>query len=173
VWTAQGRHNSALIFDGIDDHVTVSSPDLPTGDFTWQAWIKGRQWRPFQAIMMAHDNWGFELAIDESGKVLVVHSSGDRRLLSATSIAVGSWVHVAVTRSGDLLRLYVNGVQDLATGTTTSAPNFGSCALLIGADSDSGCAGNLNGYFDGSLDEVRIHNRALSANELLQEMSRP
>jgi hypothetical protein len=169
----QGRHNNALTFDGVNDYVTVSSPDLPTGDFTWQAWIKGRRWRPFQAIMMARNDWGLELAIDGSGKVVVWHSGGQSRMTGATSIAVGSWVHVAVTRTGNTLRMYVNGTQDPVIGTTTSAPNFGTCALLIGVDSDSGCAGNLNGFFDGSLDEVRIHNRALSANEILLEMSRP
>jgi hypothetical protein len=172
VWTAQGKSGSGLTFDGLDDYLEVPSPDLPTGDFTWQAWIRGTQWRSFQAVMMARDHFGAELTIDGSGQVVVVLDAGER-LVSTSSIPLATWTHVAMTRSGGFLRIYLNGAQNTVSSTSQSPLNFGSCPLLIGVDADSGCTRKLNGYFSGTLDEVRIYNRALSTSEIQQEMSRP
>jgi len=71
------------------------------------------------------------------------------------------------------LRAYINGVQDSVSGFDGATYSFSNCPLLIGVDSDSGCTGSLNGYFKGTIDEVRIFNRALSATEIQQEMTRP
>jgi hypothetical protein len=171
-WTPQGRYNSALAFDGQDDYVEVPSPDLPTGDFTWAVWLKSSGWDSFQAILTAGDNLRPEFAIDGSGRVLVVHSGGHQRLTGATSIPANVWTHVAVTRSGGVLRIYVNG-QDNGTASTDPSVDQGSCAMLIGVDSDSGCGSALNGHFQGTLDEVRIYDRALTGPEIQAEMARP
>lgn len=42
---------------------------------------------------------------------------------------------------------------------------------MIGADADSGCTGTLNGYLGGTVDEVRIYNRALSSVEIQGPMN--
>ncbi len=170
-WTAQGRHGSALTFDGTNDYVQVPSPDMPTSNFTWMVWVKASVKKPFQALMMAGNDIGSELTLNATNRVVVIHALGELR--SNAAIPLATWTHVAVTRNGTSLRVYVNGVQDAVANTSSTPYNFGSCALLIGVDSDAGCAGALNGYFKGSLDEVRIFNRALSASEIQQEMSRP
>ena len=70
--TSQGKSGNAVTFDGTNDYVQVSSPDLPTGNFTWQAWIKANgEWREFQAILMSHNDVGPELTIDGSGRIVV------------------------------------------------------------------------------------------------------
>jgi hypothetical protein len=169
----QGRHGAALGFDGVNDYVQIASPDLPVRDFTWQAWVKASSWKSFQAVMMARDNFGPELNVDGSGRVLVVHSSGGGRLTSAGQIPLNTWTHIALTRSGSTLRIYLNGAQDPATGVDSTVYDFGTCSLLIGVDADTGCTGSLNGYFTGVIDEVRIHDRALSAAEIAQSMNAP
>jgi len=171
-WTSQGKFNNALQLDGANDHVQVPSPDLPTRDFTWQAWVRGSQWRTFQTVMMARDGVGPELNINSAGRV-VVYSSGALRFTSAARIPTAAWTHIALTRTGSALRLYVNGIQDSAGGSDGAVYNFSTCPLLIGVDSDAGCTGALNGYFTGTIDEVRVFNRALSVAEVQQEMSRP
>ncbi len=172
-WTTQGMHGSALSFDGANGYVEVSSPDLPTGDFTWLVWLNALDMKPFQAVMMGGNDVSPELAIGENGRVIVVHGEGQLRTVSTAAIQRATWTHVALTRSGNLLRIYLDGVEDVVDSTTTSEYSFGACPLLIGVDSDSGCADALNGHFTGTLDEVRIFNRALSASEIQQEMSRP
>jgi Concanavalin A-like lectin/glucanases superfamily/Chitobiase/beta-hexosaminidase C-terminal domain/Right handed beta helix region len=171
-WTT-GRYGSGLAFDGIDDYVRVESPDLPTGDFTWAAWIRASQWKSFQGVLMGGDDIGPELAVEGTGRILVVHDGGRQRMVGASAIPTGTWSHITLTRAGSLLRIYINGVQD-AVGATSGTPyGFGTCSLLIGIDSDTGCTGALNGSFAGTIDEVRVYNRALSESEIRSDMSQP
>ncbi len=71
-----------------------------------------------------------------------------------------AWHHVAVTYDGQKGKLYVDGVN------YTDLPVSGDLAqtedpLHIGD-------GNNQRHFNGALDEVRIYNRALDENEVLQ-----
>jgi hypothetical protein len=71
---------------------------------------------------------------------------------------VGEWYHLAVTKSGTLYTIYVNGV---AVGSQTSTPPIGTpvAPLTIGQ------AENI-GFMNGSLDEVTVYNRALLPGEI-------
>ena len=73
---------------------------------------------------------------------------------------------MAVTYDGTTLRLYVNGVlanSAAITGTLASS-NY---PLTIGGDT------LYAQYFKGSVDEVRIYNRALSQTEVQTDMNTP
>src|SRR5262249_25132959 len=73
------------------------------------------------------------------------------------TLPIGVWKHVATTFDGATLACYVDGVL---VGSTTATFNLQG-ALLTLAQS------HLNeNYFNGSLDDVRIYNRALSAGEI-------
>jgi hypothetical protein len=76
-------------------------------------------------------------------------------------------------RSGSSVTIYVNGSQDPWTGTDSSgALSFGTCALLIGTDADTGCNGALGNYTNGTIDDIRVYNRALTASEI-QSLANP
>jgi len=87
--------------------------------------------------------------------------------LSTAGYNDGRW-HLAtfiVDSSGG--RLYVDGVlkgTQAWVGATPGADNNGSQALSIGTYPGS----TPTPYFPGSIDEVRIYNRALSAAEAAQ-----
>ena len=64
------------------------------------------------------------------------------------------------------MRLYVNGVQVSSRAQTGQIP-ISTSALQIGGD-------NVYGqYFPGSIDEVRVYQRALSASEIQRDMDTP
>ena len=76
-----------------------------------------------------------------------------QEVVSGTLLPTNTWSHVAATWDGVTLRLYVNGVQvgsRAAAGTllTTSNP------LRIGGNANRG------EYFAGTIDEVRVYDRA-------------
>lgn len=72
----------------------------------------------------------------------------------------GGWRHVAAVRSGDALRLFVDG-REVASTTVTDSGGFNLSTggpLVIGS--------GPNAPFRGRIADVRLHNRALSADEI-------
>jgi plastocyanin len=110
-----------------------------------------------------NNSYGFFLGLN--GKLSVDVDSSNNRFTSNTTFNSGTWYHIALVFDGSLAeaqrsKLYVNGVLD-TTGaeTSTSVPNNTS-SLHIGVLAPGG------NVFDGLIDEVRFHRRALSGTEV-------
>lgn len=77
------------------------------------------------------------------------------------------WIHMAGTYDGSLMRLYIDGEeigQRALTGTINLDP---SRPLTIGIEENGG--GHVpENPFDGRIDEIRIYNRALAADEIIE-----
>ena len=70
-----------------------------------------------------------------------------------------SWIHVAGTYDGTTMRMYVNGVEESSiVGPAAIAAN--AVDVGIGAQSDG------TRRFNGTLDDIRIYNRALTSSEI-------
>ena len=86
------------------------------------------------------------------------------------SIPLNKWSHVVVESNGSTWSMYINGVQQTVTPFWGS--NTGQWFSLV----NSGTVNNRIAYgtskysypFHGSIDDVRIYNRALSAAEVQQ-----
>ncbi len=110
-------------------------------------------------------------AASQSGGAMiwVDHASGRYRLTlggnfgdyldSGRAPAVGRWQHVAATYDGTTARFYVDGAEVASKVFTGNVGN--SNVWRIGA---YGVA--PTGFFDGSIDDVRIYDRALTASEI-------
>jgi hypothetical protein len=83
---------------------------------------------------------------------------------SATAIAPRTWVHVAGSYNGSMLRIYLNGTLD-ASLAVTGDTCVNEQPLAIGAK-DNTTAAAPEAYFDGRLDDVVIYARALSASQV-------
>ncbi len=73
------------------------------------------------------------------------------------AVPLNTWTHLAATYDGTTLRLFVNGTQ-VGTRAVAGALLTSTGALRIGGNSLWG------EYFQGSLDEIRVYNRALSVS---------
>ena len=71
----------------------------------------------------------------------------------------GTWMHVAATYDGATIRLYYNGVEQ-ASRAWSGSIGVNDTPLGIGGQSDG-----LRGLI-GSIDDVRVYGRALSAAEI-------
>ncbi|HEY4178777.1 MAG TPA: LamG domain-containing protein [Kofleriaceae bacterium] len=76
--------------------------------------------------------------------------------------APGTWIHVAFTWDDSAERLYANGVEVVNDVPFTKL--YDAHDVYVGGDIDDG---TMAAFFDGSLDDVRIYNRALTAAEVL------
>jgi hypothetical protein len=178
--TRSGFTNRFLSLDGVDDAVVVADDPalhLATGA-TVECWIRGGADQPEDRLVFVDKSAGY---VDSSGWALQgVRDSGAiewlgggsdayTRVTSAPGVLDGGWHHLAGTFDGRELALYVDGVRQGAAALTNALPS-NAREVEIG---HSWGAGTPNYHFRGSIDEVRLWNRALSPGEILDRMRRP
>jgi PKD repeat protein len=164
----------ALRFDGLNDSLIV--PDSAslniTNGITVEAWINraviGVQHSIVEKVGCTAGQGGYVLRVT-AGNRLLFGTRDDcntgTSVNGATSLAAGTWYHVAGVFDGAQLRVYVNGLLD-GTLATTRNPKSGNAPLKIGERANGGTP------FDGILDEVRIWNGARTAQQIQANMNR-
>ncbi len=165
----EGMVGGALQLDGVDDY--VSTPfilDPAVGSFSVLAWIKGGA--PGQMIISQKDGTGSGAAwlwVDSSyGRLItrLMHPPFDP-LVSESVITDGQWHHVGLVYDFDGLHrsLYVDGAE-AARDTNPVAGVYSNGGLYFGASKMLDAAS----FFTGLIDDVRIYDRALSAEEVAE-----
>ena len=173
-----GKRNASLGFDGTDDYASVNSPSLPTGDFTYAVWFyHTADSTDYLFASQQSAGAGNEIALRQvssgSGSNIRFDLDGSTsRCLGNNSASLNTWHHYAVTRSGSTVTGYLDGQQD-CTGTDGDTLDFGSCPFYIGVDDDSAtCPGSTySNYWEGLLDDFRVYNYALTAQQIKKIMN--
>jgi hypothetical protein len=80
-----------------------------------------------------------------------------------TGLAPGTWRHVVITKAGNLVRFFFDGVFQQELGTE-SGQDVTSSDLFLGWNGSSGH--NAGEQFFGGLDDIRIYSRAMSDAEV-------
>jgi hypothetical protein len=90
-------------------------------------------------------------------------AGGEQRINAPAALPTGAWTHVAVTQTGNLGILFVNGAEVARNASMSLRPsNLGSTSQnWIGRSQYSG-----DGYLDAAVDSFRVYSRALSATEV-------
>ena len=128
-----------------------------TGQLTLAAWVNYDSISGYPRIVekstgTALDPYGITLRNDGD----VVFGVGTQEWTVDTNLAANQWHHVAATYDGSTLRVYADGVEAGSTAATSSLYSTTRDVHIGNADS-------LNRGLDGTLDEVRIYDKALSA----------
>ncbi len=158
---------NALDFDGSNEYVTTSYSGVTgTNPRTVEAWIQisasGGNTILSYGTNGAGEKWSFRVSDEE----LLIGSSVGFMQTSGANVNDGSWHHVAVTwASGNIedAVLYIDAVKQtsitVSSGSTTI--NTGISNLFIGRDISTA------GDFTGTIDEVRVWNKALTESQIL------
>lgn len=156
--TAQTKHGSAVgSFPGGDSYLRVTnSTDFAfgTGDFTVECWVymtSTTSWRITNRNEWGGQSgyWGFTVSPASNTFYFSEVITGEPRIESTSvTFTLNQWMHLAAARSGNTLRLFVNGTE-VASGTFTNSLSGTAWDLKIGISSPGA---SLNGY----LDDVRI-----------------
>ncbi|MHC4117739.1 MAG: LamG-like jellyroll fold domain-containing protein [Planctomycetota bacterium] len=175
-WSVPGRHGDAGLIMGSAtyltiDNLTYDSADIP--EVTVCAWISTRSPAAQYIASFDRDNyWRLEVNGTGAGDGQigwdVMTSSGQVDLSSLTRIDDGRWHHVCGVFDNGRMTIYIDGrAEPSVTGGTT----FGSGNPrpgIIGGNSEAG------GYNGGNpvdyLDDLRIYDRALTAEEIVLVM---
>lgn len=90
-----------------------------------------------------------------------IDRSGVEPNISGPQLGAGAWHHAAVAWDGTMISLWLDGARAVAQPIDGVA--FDGSLILFGVDRDFGAS---YGPFPGSIDDVRIYDRALSSLEL-------
>ena len=169
---ADAYGGQAATFDGTDDYVRVpSSASLMPAAVTVAAWVRLDSLpAEVRALVFKRNpnnsnNEAYALQINADGGLRFVLANGwQTRLDSSVTLGVGEWHHVAATFSQPDMKVYVDGAL-------VGSANH-DCALSHEATADVFVAAADHAYYPmgsflpGVMDEVRIYNRALTAQEV-------
>jgi len=163
----QGRSGKALSFDGVDDYVDCGNDESLniTGAITISVWVYYKEnpdeWPAFVSkwsvdkgyLLWQKRNLKISFGVwDESG---ARHNAGEITLTEGWHYLVGVY---DPSLPSDNVKLYVDGEQTGVTSDFTGEISISPNPLYIGRVASQ--------YFSGTIDEVRIYNRALSEKEI-------
>lgn len=150
----------SLQLDGTGDYITTATdPDFgfSTDDFTIEGWfyansggLTGVRGLIDMRAGTANDT-GLYL-YQNSGTVKVYYQGAD--ILSGGTLTATTWTHIAVTRSGSTINLYVNGTR-VDSDNAFSSDLGSSKPVIVGAN----YAGS-GAFWNGHVDDLRVSNTA-------------
>ncbi|MHB9024711.1 MAG: LamG-like jellyroll fold domain-containing protein [Armatimonadota bacterium] len=130
-----------------------------TMTFTLTAWVNPKVKGSMRLIDKgaAGSNDAYLVDTHPANNLRVITRAGGFNLTE--TLPVGQWTHVAVTFGAGKVRAYLNG-KLITEQNAGPATNTTALPLRLGADSGGGSR------FVGLLDDVRIYNRTLSAEDV-------
>ncbi|MFA6097660.1 MAG: LamG-like jellyroll fold domain-containing protein [Candidatus Paceibacterota bacterium] len=144
-WTP-GKIGTGLSFDGVDDYVLTTVPLSGLNTFSLEAWIN-------PAAGDNTENHIFGISGIQSWVKNGYLSFYCTDYPVQPPIPYGQWSHIVLSGDANGHYIYLNGVL---VSSSTYPCNISSNSLKIGEYNNVG-----GGYaFNGSIDEVRIYNRA-------------
>lgn len=180
-----GMYGSAAYFNGINNYIDVDATRnlLNSPQVSFSYWIKLDDMIHEHSVAMSSYNGGdFQNGdvlwfLNSTNTFRIQYGTGsDQGLISEFKINFTSneWVHICIildsTRTARAARqkLYVNGIKipaKLLQTNDTQDINIGNTSEIFRL---GGFLGHPNRFMKGSLDEVRIYNRALTEKEIRQ-----
>ncbi len=156
-----GNSNKAYSFDGVSSYIQIPTDvlnNMTQGTVT--AFIKLNQLNVQHSIIDKTQTYTanyFQLIVDNNNKArAAVNTTGT---YGNNVLAADTWCQVSVTWDGFSLKYYLNGSPDGTYTSSGSIPDI-SRNIYIGKV-DNGTA-----FFNGSIDDIRVYNRALSVSEI-------
>lgn len=163
--SSPGKIDGALHFDGDDILTGPSRPDLESGPFTVTLWARIETLPGMSDLdCLASKVYGptssnsWQLCFDELGILHFLTSS--IRVRSPAPVQLAVWHHYAMRWDGSEITLTVDGVDVVQT---FAGVGFDAGKIVLGGDLDNSAPLVM---FIGSLDDVRIYNRALATSEI-------
>ena len=156
--------NFALNFDGDNDYAEVldSISLAASSAVTLSAWINPDNLAgglPYPAIISKSSAYRLYLHTDKRVRFQIYEGGTSIVAKPSTTISDNTWTHIAGTFDGSQLNVYINGILE-KTVSYSGSININQNPLYLGARHTA------KDFFSGKIDDVRIYNSALTAQEV-------
>jgi hypothetical protein len=179
-WSGHGRHGSfsgdpqwvagydggALEFDGSDHVDTGYTENL--AEYTIACWVispaapaDASPSGPLHREQNYQFNWNHSDATYRGAAAMDV---GGWQAASYVPLEANRWYHLAATYDGNVFNAYRDGVLITSNSAPSGAPDAESNSLKLGRHAEA------VQFFTGTVDDARVYNRALTAEEVRQVM---
>ncbi|MCM1504428.1 MAG: RICIN domain-containing protein [Muribaculum sp.] len=135
----------------------------------WVRWNGGSAWQRIFDFGNGENEYFFLTPSNGSKMRLVQKDGGAEQMIETDKLPVGEWTHIAVTIGDDAVRLYVNGIlaADAPASQVSLRPSdYNPTLNYIGRSQFI-----ADPLFSGVIDDLRIYNYPLSAEQVSQAMS--
>jgi len=158
-----GKVGGAYSFDGTNDYINIpiSNSLKVQNTLTLEAWVYPNNYNG-DIIILGQS--AYYLTVGGSGQLQTYwygKSNEGYHSTSANAVPTSQWTHIVAVWSETDVKLYINKQLNKTVSNITGSGNNATTRVWIGAEYDG-----TTRQFNGSIDEVRIYNRSLSAEEI-------
>jgi hypothetical protein len=167
-----GHLDGALDFDGVNDHIDISVMNpRDYDDFTISAWYRSTDTSVSDDEYIFYHNFNYEDEVvfgptddqPDSLRLGININNSWNAYYGTSDIVDQQWHHLVAVRGGGRVKLYVDGVKE----TDDPDSDSGQTVSINGNGPFIGNYPGLTEQVHGTLDEVRIYNRALTPTEIV------
>ena len=162
-----GKFGKALKFDSAKTQkVEIQDSDSfakVTTAVTMVAWVNPANFSAWFSFGVKGDIT-YGMFINPSALVRMHYSDGSTLDTPANSIKANEWTHVVGTYDGEVARIYLNGEVKAELNVNAAIPADTS-TFVIGGTQES------RDWFAGMIDENKVYNRGLTADEVKMSMA--
>lgn len=166
--TYNSANGGSILFDGVNDYVSLSNTIILGNTFTILSWIKVSTLASGDYIVYGTDangadNW---FAVNGSAVSLYFTQTADTNNRTISGGVINStdvWYNIGCTINQNVAKIYLNGVEQNSLTVEFTIGSWDTSVNSIGR------RGSLaQRYFQGNIAIVQAYNRVLSASEILQ-----
>jgi len=161
-----GLNGGSLVLDGTNQYTSISNnTDLQLAPSHTIEYVMNMDTiaGTFRGTVMKGtfgSSYGHLISPTNSKMLIYLDSDSGVEHISTTVFSIGVWYHIISTFTGGTSTFYVNGEEDSSVSSLTLTTN--TSPLYIG------CNNSTNYFVDGRIPFIKLYNRALTTQEVLQ-----
>ena len=157
-------NQGSFVFDGTNDWINVpSNPVFAFNNFTFSSWFKSSDKSRYNDVISRYSLGIIAVQIysEITNGRLIFDVGSDRLTDTSSDIVNGVWNYVTARRSSGNLEVFINGIRSNFIVSTSNG--------FIDADRwRIGTSNAVADFANCNISQVQFYNRALSAQEVLQ-----